>query len=67
MLSNFAIFDLATPELLIILVIILLLFGGRKLPELTKSLGDSVKELRKGFSDDTHDEPKKSAAKEKKN
>jgi sec-independent protein translocase protein TatA len=65
MLTNFAFLDLGTPELLIILAIILLLFGGKRLPQLSKSLGESVRELRKGVSDgyneDTHkqDEAKK--------
>ena len=36
------------PELLIILVVVLLLFGARKLPELARSLGQSAKEFRKG-------------------
>lgn len=43
---------LGTPELIIILVILLLLFGGSKLPQLAKSIGSSVKELRKGVNDD---------------
>lgn len=42
---------LGTPELLIILAIILLLFGGSKLPALSRSIGTSIKELRKGVSD----------------
>lgn len=42
-----------TEELLVILVIILVLFGAKKLPELAKGIGQSVKEVRKGFSDDT--------------
>ena len=46
-------FDLGLPELIVILVILLLLFGGKKLPQLAKSLGESMKELRKGFSDDS--------------
>ncbi len=38
------------PELVIILVIVLLLFGGTRLPKLARSLGESFKELRDGFS-----------------
>jgi sec-independent protein translocase protein TatA len=52
MLSNFAILDLSTPDLLIILAIVLLLFGAKKLPELSRSLGTSARELRKGLSGD---------------
>jgi sec-independent protein translocase protein TatA len=55
-----------TDELLIILIIVLVLFGGKKLPELSRSIGKSIKELRGGFSDDaTEDKPavKKKAAK----
>lgn len=50
MLSQFAILDLSTPSLLIILAIVILLFGAKKLPELSKSLGESARELRKGLS-----------------
>jgi sec-independent protein translocase protein TatA len=50
MLSNFALLDFGMPELLIILAIVLLLFGGKKLPELSKSLGESMRELRKGIN-----------------
>ncbi len=46
------ILGLGLPELVIILVIMLLIFGGKKLPELARSLGISLKELRKGASDD---------------
>jgi len=52
MLSQFAILDLSTPDLLIILAIVLLLFGAKKLPELSRSLGDSARELRKGLNGD---------------
>ena len=44
------ILGIGAPELLIVLAIVLLLFGGKKLPELFKSAGTSVRELRKGLS-----------------
>lgn len=40
-----------TAELIIIAVIILFLFGARKLPEVARSLSESMKELRKGLED----------------
>jgi sec-independent protein translocase protein TatA len=49
----FGFMDLGLPELALILAILLLLFGGRKLPELARSLGSSMRELRKGMSDGT--------------
>jgi sec-independent protein translocase protein TatA len=52
MVSQFAFLDLSTPDLLIILAIVLLLFGAKKLPELSRSLGSSARELRKGLSGD---------------
>jgi sec-independent protein translocase protein TatA len=58
MFSQFAFLDFGAPELIIILAILLLLFGGKKLPELSRSLGDSMRELRKGLNDDTHEKKK---------
>lgn len=44
--------NIGVPELIVILVILLLLFGAKKLPELAKSLGSSAKELRNAMKDD---------------
>jgi sec-independent protein translocase protein TatA len=38
---------LGAPELIVILIILLVLFGGSKLPSLAKGLGQSVKEFKK--------------------
>lgn len=51
--------NIGAPELIIILVIILLLFGAKKLPELARTIGQSGKELRKGLSGDDKDEKTK--------
>ncbi len=39
------------PELIIILVVVLLLFGAAKLPQLARSLGASAKEFKKGVEE----------------
>lgn len=52
LLSNFG-----GPDLIIILLIILVLFGAKKLPELAKGMGQAVKEFQKAkdeFSDELH-------------
>ena len=59
-------FGLGTQEILIIALIILLLFGGKKIPELMKGLGKGVKSFKEGMnsiddltSDDKKEEEKK--------
>ena len=42
-----------TEDLIIILLIILLLFGAKKIPDLARSIGQSAKEVKKGFSGDS--------------
>lgn len=43
------IFGLGTTELLLIALVVLLLFGGRKIPELMKGLGKGVKSFKDGM------------------
>ena len=56
---------LGAPELIIILLVVLLLFGGTKLPKLAKSLGEAQREFKKGINDGEADAPKLPAAEEK--
>jgi sec-independent protein translocase protein TatA len=57
-------FGLGYQELLIILVIVLILFGANRLPELARSLGSSVKEFKKGVTETQKDETTTAAKKE---
>jgi sec-independent protein translocase protein TatA len=49
-------FTLGAPEIILILVALLLLFGGRKIPELMKGLGQGMREFKKASRGE--DEPK---------
>jgi sec-independent protein translocase protein TatA len=48
--------SLGTSELIIILVILLVVFGGSKLPQLARSLGQAQSELKKGLRDGADDD-----------
>ena len=52
------------PQILLILAIVLLLFGGKKIPELMKGLGSGVKEFKKAAKDDTPETKKEEENKE---
>jgi sec-independent protein translocase protein TatA len=53
-----AFMGLGPTELIVILVILLLLFGGSKLPSLAKGLGQSIKEFKNAAKDDAPTEKK---------
>jgi sec-independent protein translocase protein TatA len=57
-------FGLGYQELLIILIIVLILFGANRLPELARSLGSSVKEFKKGVNDVSKEDTAAAAKKE---
>lgn len=44
--------NIGTPELIIIAIIIVLLFGGKKIPEFMKGIGEAVREFRKASKGD---------------
>ncbi|MEA3489159.1 MAG: twin-arginine translocase TatA/TatE family subunit [Candidatus Omnitrophota bacterium] len=59
-------FGLGLPEILLILVIALLIFGAAKLPEIGRALGKALSEFKKGTQDFTGDSSKGEQKDEKK-
>lgn len=53
-MTNLALFT-GGMEIWIILVVLLLLFGGRKLPELARSMGSSITQFKKGLKEPAED------------
>ena len=56
--------NLGLPELLVILVVFVLLFGGKKIPEMAKGLGEGIRSFKdalKTDQTDTHVDEKKQA------
>ena len=49
--KEFRMFGLSVPELLICLVVVVLLFGTRRLPELGQGLGQAISNFRKSYRD----------------
>jgi sec-independent protein translocase protein TatA len=49
--------QIGLPEILLILGVLVLLFGARKLPELARSMGRSTKEFKAGMKEEATEEP----------
>jgi len=52
-------------EIILILLVVVLLFGGRKIPELMKGIGQGMKEFKKASKYDPADDEKEVASKDK--
>jgi sec-independent protein translocase protein TatA len=58
-MNAFIILGIVGPtEIILILAIVLLLFGGKKLPELMKGIGQGAREFKKGLSGEAEEEKK---------
>lgn len=55
--------NLGAPELLILLVVVLLLFGATRLPKLARSMGEASREFKKGVSESSSGEEPQPAVK----
>jgi sec-independent protein translocase protein TatA len=53
-------FGLGAPELLIVLAVILVVFGGSQVPKLARNLGQAQKEFKKGIDEGAQADPAKS-------
>ncbi|MEI6563653.1 MAG: twin-arginine translocase TatA/TatE family subunit [bacterium] len=58
--------NLGWPELLVILLVIVVLFGARKLPDLARSLGKSLSEFKKGREEAEKPDSKETEKKDEK-
>jgi sec-independent protein translocase protein TatA len=53
MYSSILLFGVGAPEIVLIVLVVLLLFGGKKIPELMKGLGSGIREFNKAKNDVT--------------
>ena len=54
--------SLGLPELLVILLIVILIFGANRLPGLGRGIGSSIKNFKEGMKDDKDDERDRKAS-----
>jgi sec-independent protein translocase protein TatA len=55
--SSFFLIGFGMQEMLILLLIVLVLFGGSRLPSLAKGLGESVRNFKRGIAEGSEDTP----------
>lgn len=60
-MSKILLFGIGMQEVLVIALIVLLLFGGKKIPELMNGLGKGVKSFKEGMKDITDEDAGKKA------
>jgi sec-independent protein translocase protein TatA len=53
--------SIGAPELIIILIVAVLLFGGKKIPEVAKGLGEGIKNFKASMKHDEEPDSKKQA------
>jgi sec-independent protein translocase protein TatA len=50
--TNILLFNFLGPEMLVVAIVILVLFGGRKIPELMRGIGQGMKEFKNATKED---------------
>lgn len=56
MTSNLILFAFGGPEIFLIVIIVLILFGGKKIPELMKGVGKGIKEFKSASKEENSED-----------